>query len=688
MELRLDPTNNPSNSPDPAVPPEVPSPASPDPNPSPVYQPATVAPTVPPATAVPPEAPAVPAAPLDTVPPASLPAADAAPAALYPPTAVQPDTAPAAFPAATPAAVIPIATQPPASSGPPSVMVGGNFGPDPGPAIAVNTASASGAPGTPFSGGLLSRINNKKMVFGGAAALLLIIISSSVYYFGYYMSPAVIYSQSLGHTGKGYDKLIAYIDKQTDIKAQSYTGSGSYKFKSTAFSTDGKMAFKGNDKNGEFTFDVGVAGSRVSGDIRAIKTSGSNTPDLYVKGSGLEGIGSLVGSPEVDNAISKVNNTWIFIDHSLIDTVANAAGAQTKVSGPTREDIFDEARAFGKVNQDYVFSTKKDKAVTTVLKKYGIEKVAGHKTYHYQIVLDKTNTKKYIDAQEAALKASKLGAWIKKNHYDSTAYSGFADMKKSVDRLSPADNSFDVWMDVGTRIVYKVRINDTKAKNPAQNYVDIGLDYKGGDSFPFFIAGKTNDSGFTSDFQLVSTLNAKTHVSDFTLDFKTGGSDSTTSTVKFTFQPSPTPIKIGKPAGAKPLSQILDELGAGDLLNSYTNGSVQANSKDTQRKNSIKTIQASLETYYAENVKYPNLTQINDAGWRKANLQLNSAETIFKDPDGTAATLAGKPAAHVFSYQPTTSSGAGCEVNTTTCDKYTLTATLSDGTPYSVSDFQ
>ena len=152
---------------------------------------------------------------------------------------------------------------PPVESAAPTVMVGGPGAPSESPASVISGGGATTptTPATPPTSG--GRRFSKKLLIPVIAAVLLL-GGAAAYYFGYYTRPSVIYSQSLKNTGKGYDKLVTYADQQIRLSNQSYTGSGSYQFKSTSFSTDGKLGWKSDGKNGEFTFDVGAAATRVS----------------------------------------------------------------------------------------------------------------------------------------------------------------------------------------------------------------------------------------------------------------------------------------------------------------------------------------------------------------------------------------------------------------------------------------
>lgn len=476
------------------------------------------------------------------------------------PAASQSSAAETAPPASKPGLAAPEA---PADAVPPTptpgVVVGGEGN---APAKSAEPAPAPG-PAAAGAGPRGLKLRLTKPVIGVIAAVL-VVGGAAAFYFGYYTNPSVIYSKSLQNTGKGYDKLVQYADKQSQLHYKAFVGDGSFKVKGEGFATDGKINFKGDENNGELTFDLGLGATRLKADLRAIKSAGAS-PDLYIKASGLKGLGSLAGSPELESQLAGLDDSWVLIDHSLIDSLNAATADQpaTVSNSPTREQVLDELQAVGKVNQQYVYTTNKDKAIFTVVKKYGSETVDGHKTYHYKVGVQKENVKKYIKAQQAALKASKLNDWIKKNKYETTVNAMFDDMARSANDIKASDN-FDLWADAKRKLIYKVRFADTK--NPAQNYADLGLDYKGGDSYPFFIKGKSKDGDTVTDINLTFTLNTKNNDLAMKVDTSTEGDQPSTFNMDVTFKPSNQTFKIEKPAGAKTLAEALSALGLGDYL--------------------------------------------------------------------------------------------------------------------------
>ncbi|MBI2588956.1 prepilin-type N-terminal cleavage/methylation domain-containing protein [Candidatus Saccharibacteria bacterium] len=112
-----------------------------------------------------------------------------------------------------------------------------------------------------------------------------------------------------------------------------------------------------------------------------------------------------------------------------------------------------------------------------------------------------------------------------------------------------------------------------------------------------------------------------------------------------------------------------------------TYGGIQEKARDAERKTDINAIHGQLEVYQAQNVKYPTLTNVNDATWRSTNMKGLDAAAL-QDPKGTAQTLANAVAASVYAY---VAAPANCDNDPAVggdCTSYTLTATLEGGGTY------
>lgn len=109
---------------------------------------------------------------------------------------------------------------------------------------------------------------------------------------------------------------------------------------------------------------------------------------------------------------------------------------------------------------------------------------------------------------------------------------------------------------------------------------------------------------------------------------------------------------------------------------------IQQKARDTERQTDIKALYGQVEAYYAQNGKYPTLTNMNTAAWRSSNVKGLDQEAL-RDPKNTSYGLVGAAAANSYSYAVTNSSNTACDNTTSDCVQYTLTATLEGGGTFS-----
>jgi hypothetical protein len=581
-----------------------------------------------------------------------------------------PDPEPPAAPAELGQVVNPVITpQPltPSTSQPVVIGPTPGAGPQPGPEVYTSTPpeiiSANSQP--PGKTKLY-----KKPLLAVPLALLVLLAGSAGAYFGYYVpnQPQNIWKTALTRTGKGYDKLTQYA--VTQFKADSGLKLDGKFQTSGFFSSDGTFSGDSDKDNGEFTASVSAGGVKVNTDVRLLKSS-TSTPDIYFKIDGIQGLGDLVSGfigPQYKNAINNLNGKWYFIDHSLFDQISSGNGNNLQISSA---DVNSVLKAIGDASKQNVFTSDPDKMAFTVKKEVGKEKQDGRSVYHYVAGINKDNLKNYINALCDNLKQSNLKKYFNGDAQSTADAIGCSTASKSVDNFDTSRTA-DVWVDLHTKLIHKVRITDTKNKD---NYFELVQDYQGGDKFPFAMNFHSKDSGLTNDSSINLTLDTKANSLEFKAQTTDSGADNLKASAELTISPHSGKVNVQKPDGAENIIQLLNDLGFADIVN----GQVQSQAADTERKTDINALQGQIEAYWADNGFYPTLTNINDPNWRATNMKGMDPEAL-KDPAGTSQKLAASPAAHVYSYQalPT-----GCDNVKVQCDDFTLTATLDAGGTYS-----
>ncbi|HVO86668.1 MAG TPA: type II secretion system protein [Candidatus Binatia bacterium] len=130
-----------------------------------------------------------------------------------------------------------------------------------------------------------------------------------------------------------------------------------------------------------------------------------------------------------------------------------------------------------------------------------------------------------------------------------------------------------------------------------------------------------------------------------------------------------------------------------------TYNGIQSKARDTKRKTDINALHGQLEAYQAENGKYPTLANMQDRTWISTNMKGLDLGAL-QDPKWSTsaackntatppeAILNGTASADCYVYAPNDGNGNACDNAGTDCIKYTLNASLEDGTTYTQNSLQ
>lgn len=510
------------------------------------------------------------------------------------------------------------------------------------------------------------RFGSKKRLFVSGLAVFLLLALGASYVFAFYIPnrPENIWKSSLVNTGKAYDMLSEYATKNKDAKGIKVEGS--YKLKG-AFVSDGSLSGQSVGQDGQVSGSFSAAGLKLGFDVRTFKSS-SQTPDLYFKLTGLQGLGGLFGggSAELTSVINSINNQWFLVDHSLFEQF-NTSASETQF---TKADADNFLKAIGTPSKDYLFTADPDKAVLVVKDTVGTEKKDGRNTYHYKVAYDNAHLGAYLKALCTGLSKDKIGKLV-----SSSQFGDCNQLAKEAASTKNTDTA-DVWVDKHTKLIHVVRFSDPKN---ASNYAEVGQDYQGGDTFPFSLKVNNKAGTTTTTATITGTLDIKANTLSIKGSFSTGGSQGENGTFSLNITPSnETTLKVDKPANAKTIIQLLDSLGLGSVLGSFTQPASATpsfgTSKDSERKSDLSRIATHINVAMTNNNgKLPTLAELNSASWRAQNTPgLDSS--ALKDPDGTSTVLVAAPKAKSYAFIV---KGAR---------SFDLVAFLSDGKQYKISN--
>lgn len=532
----------------------------------------------------------------------------------------------------------------------------------------TSPAPIYGQPLTPVNGTTQPPHNHKRrrIIIAALLGLVLIILLSLGAVFGLYLpnKPEGVFKTGMSRTGMALDKIVddAAGGKAYDQFKKSEI-SGTYELKIQDARYGGKFSSKFDDKQSNSSVDYKHESQDVSAQVRTDMKDGKLYPDIYVKLSGL----STLGMDEYVPALKDYDGKWISASSDYLASLT-AGSEEPKDQSLTQEEIKEMAEAVSSVTREYIFTSNTDKAVIEYKEYVKSEKLDGINTNQYKVSVNKQHAKDYCSAlinRIADTKGYTKIAPDKKS--DEAVKSATEDCQRSIDTDFKDNETFDLWVDKERKLIHKVRFADPES---AGSYVEVGQKYTGGDTIPFFVnyqGGKDSYNG-----SVAIELNQKTGTTKGNVAFTGSKDDNINLTLSFEQKPHNGDVTIDPPKDAVPLETLLYKLG---FTPAPAMGGRQSNVRGAEQRADIQALHTQLEAYYAENGKYPSLTELNSASWRATNMEGLDSEALSAPGQSGASSLVLVANDSSYGYSPRDCNGG--------CQAYTLAAKLTDGTLYS-----
>lgn len=414
--------------------------------------------------------------------------------------------------------------------------------------------------------GNISNQGKKKWLIPVIAGGILLVLLSAGYVFGIYMPnrPEAVFSTGLVRTGTAIDKLLEYTRKQSEAKRESTKLEGTLGVKSSTVSLDATIKSQSDGKNAKISLDANVAGQKLNVEALTVEAPSSKTPDVYLKVSGVKSYLEQNGGAQ----LAALDNQWIGVDHTLLDTLQKQIETTNNSSAslgqlPTAAQINDALAKTQKVNKEYLFTDNNKKAVLQNVGFVGKETIDGRQVYNYKVKLNHAQARDYIDALGRALDESTLNDWYKKQNNDQNI-SGTFEILKQGESKSPiakdkADEIFNIRIDLKTKLVQSITFTSATETNPGT--LTLSQSYTGGDIYPFALNVNMKDKENPLEITLGVVVNTKTNNVDLTVKGKNGSSSKTAFDFAAKMTPSDDKVTVTAPTGAKPITDVLKQLG-------------------------------------------------------------------------------------------------------------------------------
>jgi hypothetical protein len=403
---------------------------------------------------------------------------------------------------------------------------------------------------------------SKKFLIGGLVAVLLLGGGAFAYQSVVLNSPENIWKTSMQNTAKGL-KAFNAVDK---------LASGGANFKGS-FNLDkptgASASFEGKTKDlsSSVSGSVSAVGSKVDFNLNTIKAEGSEYPDVYFKVKGLASV------PQVaqigPGLLTQVEDKWFFADHTLLAQGAQQALQATDVPKAANvtmneQDIKNIREKFADVMAQYVFTTDEAKSIVKRTGEPVSEDFEGRASVKYVVEPQKENMKAFLTAMKQAVKDTKLKDLIEANGSTVDDSLKLDDIFKTIESMKPEEYRAEVWADKSLKYVRNIRFTDDNNDSDGKGVINIGLNYTGGDDFPFYLKADGTDSDNTQiKFSLSDTINRASGKMTVAFDADMGGASGVKANMKLETEPSKDDVKPEKPSGARNIMELFSQFTGG-----------------------------------------------------------------------------------------------------------------------------
>ncbi len=389
-----------------------------------------------------------------------------------------------------------------------------------------------------------------------------VLASAGAYaYVGVYMqTPENLWKTALKKTGKSLD----YFVNQPRAGKKGATYSGSYKVTAPVVS-DGTLEASTDGSTTKLLANAGALGVRGNLEVRGITVSGANHPDLYVKINGLKAIAAMLGNSygNIGPTITRLEDKWYVIDHTLIDSAADKVGSSITSETPEQiqKDVKDISRKVSTVLNDRLFTTDESRAVVKITEKLAKEDYKGRKSQHLKVKVNKGNFRAMVVALKDALKDSKAQEWLLMGQTNTSFEKAlnFDNLLKQIDAANYDKATADVWVDTGLQYIRNVRITNVDPVAKSTTQIDFMLDYTGGDTFPLSVS--VTKKGANTDAVVSFGIKVSKKTDNVMLSVDANGTfekQKISATSQLTVLSSDAKVTTEKPAGA---TNIMDLIG-------------------------------------------------------------------------------------------------------------------------------
>lgn len=432
---------------------------------------------------------------------------------------------------------------------------------------------------SPIPPGTRPGAKNKKPLIIALSALgvTLLLVLGGV--FGYYIPnrPENVWNSGLDRSGTALTSLIENLTEEEKLEQWSSSEiDASIEYQTPGGNFSGNLNLLIDQQNATGSFAMGLDGSdpeagadgEFSLDFAAENLDDQNLTDIFFRYSGAEMFGLDFFVP----GISSFEGQWIHADAEYLRSAWQREGSEPEEYNPiTSQESAQLAQVIADTTSEYVFSTDPDKAILENQEFAGDEEVDGLRTYRYKVSFNQDNAEKYcLTLTERVIEepAYKKLSGLEDEALQSEKQAAADRCQNSAQEAADDVETFDIWIDRDSKLIYKVRFEDSDnssfvelgQKPNDDNKLVIFANFEGQNQNAGVPESSDSGSGYKAALEMTVDIDRSSVDSTFTLESNSQQLGKSNLNTAFSIKPYDGAVEVQRPSDAVDIEEFLAEL--------------------------------------------------------------------------------------------------------------------------------
>jgi hypothetical protein len=381
-------------------------------------------------------------------------------------------------------------------------------------------------------------------------------------------NPDRIWDDALQNTKSGFEEVSSVLSEAT-ISGGNIKGTLNIESPVVVSSS---LEGSWSDEEAQILSTTSITGVKLNSELIAVNNEDDNASDIYLKIDGLDSLSlfSELLVPGSRPLLQAANNNWYKLQSNDLEELSQIPNELDKIDVNNYDQ---EVGRFKSLLENFLYNADDSQNVVSY-EPVGREDFNGNDSYKYKVTINESRSQEFLNEIGMLIEESELSSL--KDNNESMESLDIDTLLKENDDILP---EIEVWVDMSTRYFRNVRLYIPQDTERMDGYIDIGLDYKGGDEMPFYINLVSDTADAKLNLLLTSTLNIDLKVLDLGFDLTAFYEQQPIRAYgTLNIVPGEASVEVEAPKEYESIDSLIEDIGLLGILNPDSSGSTMFDS--------------------------------------------------------------------------------------------------------------